>query len=149
MRTQSRCRPSLLKNRRVTDTRCIVAEPLPELDELVRWRQDARSQALRSAVSATKAIRWNPRLLAALVEELHVADLTEELLNVRLPYLDKRRYPEAIAAALILRHSWRADDLRWILQRLGVSRGTRAAPNKRFAGRPRSQSRRPNRANVR
>jgi xanthine dehydrogenase YagT iron-sulfur-binding subunit len=34
-----------------------------------------------------------------------------------------RQYPQAVAVALILRHSWRADDLACILERLGVTNG--------------------------
>ena len=37
--------------------------------------------------------------------------------------LQVRQYPQAVAVALILRHSWRADDLACILERLGLTNG--------------------------
>ena len=37
--------------------------------------------------------------------------------------LQVRQYPQAVAVALILRHSWRADDLACILERLGMTNG--------------------------
>jgi hypothetical protein len=44
----------------------------------------------------------------------------EELLGDELRKLPERRYPQAIGVALILRHSWHADDLACILERLGL-----------------------------
>ena len=51
-------------------------------------------------------------------EDGHVDQSVEEVLDKQLRALPRRRYPQAIAVALILRHSWRADDLAWILRRL-------------------------------
>lgn len=87
-----------------------------------RWRREVRPQALRSAVAATESLRWSPALAALLFEELYVDDSLEELLCARVQELHKRQYPQAIAVALILRHSWRADDLACILERLGLRR---------------------------
>jgi hypothetical protein len=61
-------------------------------------------------------------LAELLFDELYVDDSLEELLSARVQELQKRRYPQAIAVALILRHSWRADDLYYILERLGLRR---------------------------
>jgi hypothetical protein len=61
-------------------------------------------------------------LAELLFEELYVNDGLEELLGARVRGLQKRQYPQAIAMALILRHSWRADDLACILKRLGLRR---------------------------
>ena len=45
----------------------------------------------------------------------------EKLLGTAPRTLPLRKYPQAVAMALILRHSWRADDLEAILERLGLS----------------------------
>ena len=57
------------------------------------------------------------------LEELYVDDGLEGLLGKPPNELQVRQYPQAIAAALILRHSWRADDLACILKRLGMTNG--------------------------
>ena len=91
-----------------------------------RWRRDARPEALRAAVHRTKGLRWSASLLELLIEELYIDESIEALLGQHPHALPTRRYPEAIAVALILRHSWRADDLACIIERLGLNRGTRA-----------------------
>jgi hypothetical protein len=59
-------------------------------------------------------------LLEVLTEELYIDESIDDLLGEHPRDLPTRRYPEAIAVALILRHSWRADDLAWIVERLGL-----------------------------
>jgi hypothetical protein len=88
-----------------------------------RWRRDVRPRAVRSAVSATASLQWSPSLMEVLLEELYVDDGLEELLGKPPAELQLRQYPQAVAGALILRHSWRADDLACILARLGVTAG--------------------------
>ena len=61
--------------------------------------------------------------MEVLLEELYVDDGLEELLGKSPTELQVRQYPQAVAVALILRHSWRADDLACILERLGVTNG--------------------------
>ena len=61
--------------------------------------------------------------MKVLVEELYVDDGLEELLGKAPSRLQVRQYPQAVAVALILRHSWRADDLACILERLGLTNG--------------------------
>jgi len=61
--------------------------------------------------------------MEVLLEELYVDDGLEELLGTARDRLRVRQYPQAVAVALILRHSWRADDLACILARLGVTDG--------------------------
>jgi hypothetical protein len=94
---------------------------LPEDGATRRWRRHARPKAVRTAVSATESIRWNRRLLEAILEELYVDDHFEELLGLERGDLRPRQSAQAIAVALILRHSWHPDDLAWILKRLNVS----------------------------
>jgi hypothetical protein len=65
--------------------------------------------------------------MEALLEELYVDDGLERLLGKSPSELQIRQYPGAVAAALILRHSWRADDLACILERLGITNGRKSA----------------------
>ena len=58
--------------------------------------------------------------MEVLLEELYADDGLEELLGTPPDKLRVRQYPQAVAVALILRHSWRADDLACILERLGL-----------------------------
>ncbi len=58
--------------------------------------------------------------MTALIEELYVEDDFHALLGDPKD-LPRRRYPQAVALALALRHSWRPDDLACILRRLGFS----------------------------
>ena len=69
-------------------------------------------------------MRWSPALVELLFEELYVDDSLEELLGARVRGLQKRQYPQAIAMALVLRHSWLPQDLACILKRLGLPRGS-------------------------
>lgn len=93
-----------------------------------RWRRQGRPRLLRSAVAATDCIPWSPALLELLLEEMYVGDGVEALLGRALRELPKRQYPRAVAVALILRHSWQAEDLDFILKRLGVN-GPRVGPS--------------------
>jgi hypothetical protein len=97
--------------------------PAPTNATTRRWRRDVRPRAVRSAVSATAMLRWSPSLMEVLLEELYVDDGLEGLLGKSPSELQIRQYPGAVAAALILRHSWRADDLACILERLGMTNG--------------------------
>ena len=83
-----------------------------------RWRRDTRPKSVRAAVSATKGIRWTRLLIEAVLEELYVDDHFEELLGRAPGDLRPGQYAQAIAAALILRHSWHPDDLACMLRRL-------------------------------
>ena len=84
-----------------------------------RWRRETRPRIVRAAVLATRVLRWSPALIEAVLEELYVDDHFEELLGapgeLRAP-----QFPQAIAVALILRHSWHPDDLACVLKRLGL-----------------------------
>lgn len=83
-----------------------------------RWRRDTRPRIIRTVVSATKALRWSSSLIEAVLEELYVDDHFEELLGRAPGDLRPGQYPQAIAVALILRHSWHPDDLACMLKRL-------------------------------
>lgn len=92
--------------------------PSPTDATTKRWRRDVRPRAVSSAVAATASLRWSRSLMEVLLEELYVDDSLEELLGKASDELQVRQYPQAVAVALILRHSWRADDLACILKRL-------------------------------
>lgn len=88
-----------------------------------RWRRDTRPKSVRAAVSATKGIQWTRPLIEAVLEELYVDDHFEELLGQAPGDLRPGQYAQAIAVALILRHSWHPDDLACMLKRLKLSVG--------------------------
>ena len=88
-----------------------------------RWRRDTRPRIVRAAVSATKAIRWSPVLIEAVLEEMYVDDHFEELLGRSPGDLRPGQYAQAVAVALILRHSWHPDDLACMLKRLKLRVG--------------------------
>lgn len=88
-----------------------------------RWRRDGRPKSIRAAVFATRALRWNRSLIEAVLEELYVDDHFEELLGRAPGDLRPGQYAQAIAVALILRHSWHPDDLACMLKRLKLRVG--------------------------
>lgn len=88
-----------------------------------RWRRDDRPQAIRAAVSSTKGLRWSRPLIEAVLEELYVDDHFEELLGRAPGDLRHGEYAQAIAVALILRHSWHPDDLGCMLKRMKLRVG--------------------------
>lgn len=90
-----------------------------------RWRLDTRPKSIRAAVSATAALRWNRPLIEAVLEELYVDDHFEELLGRAPGDLRPGQYAQAMAVALILRHSWHPTDLACMLKRLRLRVGER------------------------
>ena len=88
-----------------------------------RWRRDTRPSLVRAAVSATRSLRWNRQLIEAVLEELYVDDHFEELLGRATGDLRPGQYAQAIAVALILRHSWHPNDLACMLKRLRLRVG--------------------------
>jgi len=103
-----------------------------------RWRREVRPRILRRAVAETDSLSWSPTLLELLLDELYAYEGLEELLGNRVRRFQKREYPQAIAMALLLRHSWLADDLAWMLERLGLSSGKAAGHMARRAGKSRT-----------
>jgi hypothetical protein len=97
--------------------------PRPVDNATRRWRRETRPESVLAAVSTTKALRWNRPLIEAVLEELYVDDYFEELLGRAPGNLRRGQYPQAIAVALILRHSWHPDDLACMLKRLKLRVG--------------------------
>jgi len=85
------------------------------------WRRIIRPRLVRELVSATESLRWSPKLIEVLLEELYADNDIEELLDSTPRKLQHHQFPQAVALAIILRHSWRADDLASILERLDLS----------------------------
>lgn len=84
------------------------------------WRRSVRPAILRRATVATTGLEWSPTLFATLLEELGETDGLEALLGPMPKNLAVVAYPQVIALALILRHSWQPHDLRRILETLEV-----------------------------
>jgi hypothetical protein len=86
---------------------------------LARWRATTRLDALKAIARRTAGLSWDRALLSLLLEELQIDDLFDRLIGK--PHRVRRaRYPQAIAMAIALRHSWRPDDLDEIASRLGI-----------------------------
>jgi hypothetical protein len=89
-----------------------------------RSRSGYRILESRSKVRVIRlALRWSPSLVEAILEELYVDDHFEELLGRAPGDLRLGQYAQAIAVALILRHSWHPDDLACMLKRLKLRVG--------------------------
>src|SRR5262249_19550258 len=96
--------------------------------DLDRWRRTLRPHYLRMFAARASTLRWSRALLTRLLDELHTDDVFADLAGDLKP-LPVRRYPQAIATAIALRHSWRPDDLTRLARRLRIflstTRGTR------------------------
>ena len=84
------------------------------------WRRTVRPAMLRRAAVATTGLDWSSALFTTLLEELRENDGLEALLGAIRKDLAVAAYPQVIALALILRHSWQPEDLRRILEALEV-----------------------------
>ena len=88
--------------------------------DLEHWRCSVRPRLLRLFAERAATVGWSPALLNVLLDELHIEPLFTELVG-RTRQLPVRRYPQAIAVAIALRHSWRPDDLARLAKRLRIS----------------------------
>lgn len=84
-----------------------------------RWRTELRSHAVRLVAARTTKLQWSRMLLRLLLEEIQIDDLFIELVG-KPETLPVRRYPQALAVALTLRHSWQRERLLPFAKRLGV-----------------------------
>lgn len=104
----------------------------------------SRSASLEVLAKRAAGLRWNRRLLLVLLEELCIDDAFVRLIGEpqRIP---TRRYAEAIAVALLLRHGWRPDDLSSVASQIGLvpklKRSKKVRPVQRI-GKPRRRLRR-------
>ena len=86
-----------------------------------RWREELRPRALRLLAARTTKLQWSRALLKLVVHELYPDDLFSELIG-NLDGVPPRRWPQVIALAVALRHSWRQDGLTQIVKSLHVAR---------------------------
>lgn len=84
-----------------------------------RWRDELRPRAMRVFAARTANLTWSRALLKLVVAELFPDDLLKELVG-SLDRVPRRRWPQVIAIALALRHSWRRDGLERIATRLRI-----------------------------
>jgi hypothetical protein len=96
------------------------------LADLEDWRHSVRPRLLRLFAERAATMAWSPALLKALLDELHTDELFTRLVGSSR-HLPVHRYPQAIAVAIALRHSWRPDDLARLATRLriGLTSSTR------------------------
>ena len=86
-----------------------------------RWREELRPRALRLFAARTAKLPWSRALLKLVVRELDPDDLFSELIG-NLDRVPRRRWPQVVALAVALRHSWRQDGLARIVKSLHVAR---------------------------
>ena len=110
-----------------------------------RWREELRPRALRLFAAHAATLTWSRALLKLVVAELFPDDLFMELVG-NLDRVPRRQWPQVIAIAVALRHSWRRDGLAHVARRLRISLTTprpershaRTRPSRRrFSGSPR------------
>ena len=98
------------------------------------WRRTVRPEILQRAMIATTGLDWSPALFGTLLEELGENDGLEALLGQMRKDLAVVAYPQVIALALILRHSWQPQDLRRILETLEVIDRKKASTRRVVSG---------------
>jgi hypothetical protein len=89
-------------------------------DDLTDWRRLTRSIILADFLDRTRDLGWSRELIDLLLEELHVSDEFDDLIG-RLPSTAQANYPQLVAIALVLRHSWFPEDLAGLIAELGLS----------------------------
>src|SRR6478736_3007267 len=82
-----------------------------------RWREELRPRALRLFAARTASLPWSRALLKLVVRELYPDDLFAELIG-DLARVPRRRWPQVVALAVALRHSWRGNGLAQIVRSL-------------------------------
>ena len=96
--------------RKQTDQRKPTRRSRNGSDPLQDWRRRLRPQILSELVEQSNDLPWSSRLITLLLSELHVGDEFYDLVDsVEQPATQK--YPQLIAIALLLRHSWFPEDL--------------------------------------
>src|SRR5947207_7558976 len=85
-----------------------------------RWREELRPRALRLFAARTATLPWSRALLKLVVRELYPDDLFSELIG-NLDRVPRRRWPQVIALAVALRHSWRQDGLTQLARSLRIT----------------------------
>lgn len=112
-----------------------------------RWRTEVRPRVLRLFAARATHLGWSRALLKLVVEELYPDDLFAELVGA-LDRVPPKLWPQVLAIAVALRHSWRRDGLARIARRLHISltgreRTTQSSPRARPSRRRVSRSSHP------
>lgn len=89
-------------------------------DDLADWRYLTRPVILDDFLDRTRDLRWSRELIDLLLDELHVGDEFDDLIG-RVPPSAQVSYPQLVALALVLRHSWFPEDLARIIAEPGLS----------------------------
>ena len=89
-------------------------------DDLADWRHLTRPVILQNFLHRTGDLRWSRELIDLLLDELHVGDEFDDLIG-RVPPSGEVNYPQLVALALVLRHSWFPEDLARIIAEPGLS----------------------------
>jgi hypothetical protein len=88
--------------------------------DLADWRRLTRPVILDDFLDRTRDLRWSRELIDLLLDELHVSDEFDDLIG-RVPPSAQVNYPQLVALALVLRHSWFPEDLARIIAEPGLS----------------------------
>lgn len=89
-------------------------------DDLADWRHLTRPVILENFLNRTRDLHWSRELIDLLLDELHVGDEFDDLIS-RVPPSAQVNYPQLVALALVLRHSWFPEDLAQIIAEPGLS----------------------------
>ena len=89
-------------------------------DDLADWRGLTRPVILETFLDRTRDLCWSRELIDLLLDELHVSDEFDDLI-ARVPPSARVNYPQLVALALVLRHSWYPEDLARIIAEPGLS----------------------------
>lgn len=87
------------------------------LDAEQQWREESRTPALEALLQQTKGLKLTRGLLLLLLEELSIDDEFDQIVG-NPDDLPSSRFPQAIAMAIALRHSWRPDDIESVVEAL-------------------------------
>ena len=98
------------------------------------WRRELRPRAMRLIAARTRHLAWSRALVSLLLNELQTDDLFTEIVGAP-NRITPSRFPQAVAIALLLRHSWRQVDLTQIARRLGITLTTKALTGNHHNGR--------------
>jgi hypothetical protein len=83
---------------------------------LADWRRLTRPLILDRFVDRTRDLSWSRELIDLLLDELHVSDEFDHLIDSVPPA--QANHPQLVALALVLRHSWFPEDLTRIMAAL-------------------------------
>ena len=96
--------------RKQNDQRKRTRRPRNGSDPLQDWRRRLRPLILSELVEQSNDLPWSSRLITLLLSELHVGDEFYDLVD-SAEQPESQKYPQLIAIALLLRHSWFPEDL--------------------------------------